>query len=188
MRHFVILLSAVLIASAGYICCKKSPEPKTCWDSCPFPRKCFDGYNCECSGDMFFYANMCLASKGTPQYVALLPERDFLDTFALRVVDAMYSFSPQSNPYSHTGSQLAYYKFENYDSIFIAHLPVPGTGTWVDGWPTLNGKKFLFQLHGTIKHENRDTLYARVRWLGLGSGSDLQEPLDFKMYIPPKGG
>jgi hypothetical protein len=131
---------------------------------------------------------MCLSGRKGIQYLALLPERDFLDTFALMVVNAMYSFTPQSNSFSHTGSTLSYYEFENYDSVFIEHLPVPGTGTWLDGWPTLNGKKFFFRFHGTIKHENRDTIYARIRWIGLGSGSDLQDPLDFKMYFPPEGG
>lgn len=37
-----------------------------------------------------------------------------------------------------------------------------------------------------IKHENRDTLYARIRWIGLGSGEDLQDPVDFKMHIPKR--
>ena len=52
--------------------------------------------------------------------------------------------------------------------------------------PTVDDQKFLFYFHGIIKHENRDTLYAQLRWIGLGSGEDLQAPVDFKMHIPKR--
>lgn len=136
---------------------------------------------------MFFYAdaNMCLSNINN-KYIAMLPEGDFLDTFALMVGKSLYDFVPQSNPYSGVGSALSYYEFPTYDSIFITQFPQPGTGTMVQGWPTLDDKKFLFYFHGIIKHENRDTICARLRWIGLGSGADLQTPVDFKMYIPKR--
>ena len=185
MRPITLALIVTVAIGLSLFCCKKSPEP--CWDSCPFPRKCFT-YSCECSSEgMFFYAdaNMCLSNINN-KYIAMLPEGDFLDTFALMVGKSLYDFVPQSNPYSGVGSALSYYEFPTYDSIFITQFPQPGTGTMVQGWPTLDDKKFLFYFHGIIKHENRDTICARLRWIGLGSGADLQTPVDFKMYIPKR--
>ncbi len=185
MRPITITLIAIAAIGITMFCCKKSPEP--CWDSCKFPRKCFT-YSCECSSEgMFFYAdaNMCLSNLNN-KYIAMLPEGDFLDTFALMVGKGLYDITPQSNPYSGVGSELSYHEFPTYDSIFINNLPRPGTGQMADGWPTLNDKKFLFYFHGIIKHENRDTLYAQLRWIGLGSGEDLQAPVDFKMHIPKR--
>jgi hypothetical protein len=134
---------------------------------------------------MFFYANMCLHNLNN-KYIAMLPEGDFLDTFALMVTTGYYALTPQNDPFSSSRSELSYHEFSTYDSIFITNLPRPGTGTVVDGWPTLNDKKFLFYFHGIIKHENRDTIYARIRWIGLGSGNDVREPVDFKMHIPKR--
>lgn len=184
MKNVLILLAFVLVVLSVHLYCKRSPEPEPCWDSCPFPRQCFGGYRCECRGSgMFFHANMCLSGSRI-QYVALLPERDFLDTFALMITEGFYGFSPQSNPYSSTSSVLSYYKFPTYDSVYITGLPTPGTGPMSQGWPTLNGKKFFFNFEGIIKHENRDTMYAKLRWFGLGTADDLQAPVQVKMYIP----
>jgi hypothetical protein len=185
MRPITLTLIATAVIGLSLFCCKKSPEP--CWDTCPFPRRC-KTYDCSCPQEMFFYANMCLHNNNN-KYIAMLPEGDFLDTFALMVGKGLYAFTPQSNPFSGVGSALSYYEFSTYDSIFIFNFPrhpLRSTDPVVDGWPTLNGKKFLFYFHGIIKHENRDTLYARLRWIGLGSGEDLQAPVDFKMHIPKR--
>lgn len=182
MRLITFAILATAAIGLSLFCCKKTPDP--CWDTCPFPRKCYT-YDCSCPDEMFFYANMCLHNLNN-KYIAMLPEGDFLDTFALMVGKHLYDFTPQSDPFSGVGSELSYHEFSTYDSIFITNLPRPGTGTVVDGWPTLNDKKFLFYFHGIIKHENRDTLYARLRWIGLGSGEDLQDPVDFKMHIPKR--
>lgn len=128
---------------------------------------------------------MCL-NRINNHYVAMLPEEDFLDTFGLMVGKGAYSISPQSSTGGRGSQVKAYIELPTYDSIFIFHFPAPGSGPVVDGWPTLNGKKFLFYYYGIIKHENRDTVYSRLRWIGLGSGEDLCEPLDFKMHKPPK--
>lgn len=180
MRHFSISIFATATIILSLFCCKKSPDP--CWDTCPFPRACYT-YDCSCPAEMFFYANMCLHNNND-MYIAMLPEGDFLDTFGLMVGKGHYGFSPQSNPFSSTSSELSYYEFPTYDSIFIFHFPIAGTGPVVAGFPTLNDKKFLFYFQGIIKHENRDTLYAKLRWIGLGSGEDLQEPAEFVMHIP----
>jgi len=187
MRPITLMLIATAAIGLSLFCCKKSPEP--CWNSCQFPRKC-NTYDCSCSEGMFFYAdaNMCLSNINN-KYIAMLPEGDFLDTFGLMVTKGLYSFTPQSNPFSGRTSQLEYHEFPAYDSIFITHFPLHplrSTDPVVDGWPTLNDKKFLFYFHGIIKHENRDTLHARLRWIGLGSGEDLQAPVDFKMHIPKR--
>jgi hypothetical protein len=181
MRPITLTLIATLTIFVALLCCKKEPEP--CWETCKYPRSC-NVYECACSNGGFYYADMCWG-KENKEYLAMLPEEDFLDTFALWLESpAVYGYRSQSESKGSSISQYGRITLPGYDSMFIFRLRPPGSGPVIDGWPTLNDKKFLFYFYGIIKHENRDTLYARLRWIGLGSGDDLREPIDFKMHVP----
>ncbi|MDX1910902.1 MAG: hypothetical protein SFV22_05420 [Saprospiraceae bacterium] len=47
----------------------------------------------------------------------------------------------------------------------------------------MNGSAFILNFYGALRQSSRDTLFARVRWIGLESGEDLIAPLDFHMFL-----
>jgi len=124
---------------------------------------------------------MCLAPSAG-QYIAYLPEEDFLDTFALNVgPGGLYNITLQNNSNAGYGGQGYLTSYATLDSLYIPLMRTPASK---GGWPdTLNGKTFIFDFHAALHHDSRDTLFAKLRWIGIGSGTDLRPPLEFKMFL-----
>ncbi len=182
MRFFLIFLLASSLFS-----CKKQTIAVDCGvENCKAPRRC-EFNECKCQDGSKFVGGFC-ARPNTFGYIAYLPETDFLDTFILQIPPAVsqpgygnhFAMATQNRLLSWTGFLGGFLSLPDRDSIYLTMFSMPSTMAKLD---SMDGKKFFMDFSGTVKSNNRDTLYARIRWIGLASVTDMRPPIDFKMIL-----
>lgn len=182
MRFLVLFL---LVATL--FCCKKQTIALDCGsENCKAPRRC-EFNECKCQDGSKFVGGFC-AIPNNSTYIGYLPETEFLDTFMLQTplavsqtgVGNVFAMTTQNRLLSWTSFQGKFLSLPDRDSIYITLFRMPSNLAVLD---TMDGKKFFMDFSATVKSDNRDTLYARIRWIGLASVTDMRPPIDFKMAV-----